>query len=994
MLALLLMTGTALRAQASDEVWDGSAVEDFGGGSGTEDDPYLISNGAQLAKLAQDVNGGNRYSGKYFKLTNDIWLNNTDGWRDWGASTSGLNKWTAIGYYESVSINVKAFSGTFDGGGHAVRGIYINTSDDYQGLFGYVSGTVRNVGVEDGYIKGGRNVGGVCGWNSSTIEYCYNTATVSGNSDVGGICGYVDPAMTVNYCYNTGTVSGTERNVGGICGYANTGAKINYCYNTGEVIGTDCVGAIVGDTNAGLSSYNTYYDAAIDLPASGDGTPNMATAKNAEDFESGAMCWLLNGGKSDGVWKQTLGTEKSPTFGGQTVYPVYTGCNPTPTSFTNNQGESNTPTDDHVFDDNGICSKCHSAYEPAVKNGDGAYEIGNIGQLYWFAELVNSTPVDETGMSSEKIDAVLTADITVNKNVLNADGTLNGTPELKWTPIGRYLYDQVTPYSGVFDGCGHTVSGLYSDSEEDYMGGLFGAVIGGTVKNVGVADSYFKVMDGVRAGGVCGGIQSVQVFDETGEEIIYNAVAVISNCWSSAVLSGPKSAILGGVCGYNLDGQVTSCYSTGSVSGDMAGGVCGANFGGRITSCYSTGNVSGDMAGGGVCGYNFYGGQITSCYSTGNVSGDMAGGVCGVNEDGQITSCYWLDGTCAAGVGMDDEGTSENVVAKSAEEFKSGAVAYLLQGDQTELAWGQAIGTDEYPVLTTDEAKRVYLAKMYNGTNEPSDVYAGASGFIMPEGSNAVAVIEPSVAVEATGTNVIVKDGDAYTCGSLVLTDGADFYTPVAFTATEATYSRTLPSTSTWGTIALPFAVADVSGASLYQANGVVSDSGEESILAVIPTGGNTLDANTPALFKGEIEGAEVSFSASGAEVAATDKAGLTKAIGESGYNLNGSMSTITLKEGDLFISKDMFWSVGTQNTVGMQAFRAYIDAPSSSPAKSMRIMVGSTSDIRQAVSGGSRLVDVYSLQGIMLRKGVESGKALNGLPSGVYVVDGKKVMF
>ena len=60
MLALLLMTGTALRAQASDEVWDGSVASSFDGGSGTESDPYLISNGAQLAKLAQDVNGGNQ----------------------------------------------------------------------------------------------------------------------------------------------------------------------------------------------------------------------------------------------------------------------------------------------------------------------------------------------------------------------------------------------------------------------------------------------------------------------------------------------------------------------------------------------------------------------------------------------------------------------------------------------------------------------------------------------------------------------------------------------------------------------------------------------------------------------------------------------------------------------------------------------------------------------------------------------------------------------
>ena len=936
-LALLLMRGTALQAQTNGEVWDGSVATAFAGGSGTADDPYLISNGAQLAKLAQDVNNGNNYSRKYFKLTNDIVLNNTAGWDTWNENTEGLNEWTPIG---DNGNNVVPFCGTFDGGGHAVRGIYINKPEQRNmGLFGYnYDGTLKNVGVADGYIKGDYYTAGVCGDNYGTIEYCYNAATVVGCSSAGGVCGFLNESKTITDCYNTGKVSATDIDgaAGGICVSSNSTATcyINNCYSIGEVSGEGKIGAILGECPSGgnIIGSNNYYSSNLGLPACGDTYIGLATAKSADDFENGMVCWLMNGSKADGVWKQTLGTDNLPTFSGQTVYPVYTDCNPTPTSFTNNQAESNTPTDDHVFGGDGICSVCHSAYEPAEKNGDGAYEIGNTGQLYWFAELVNSIPADEeTGMSSERIDAVLTADITVNKNVLNADGELNGTPELKWIPIGRYS-NEPTPYSGVFDGRGHTISGLYFDSEEDFMAGLFGAVSGGTVKNVGVADSYFKALG--YAGGICGMIQSAVTTTDADEDI--TSTALISNCWSSAL-----------------------------VSCDMSESVCG-----------------------GVCGANAYG-TIENCYSTGSLSA----GVCGYSLDGTIENCYWLSGTCTNGIG-DGSGTIENVEAKTADEFKSGAVAILLQGDQPEQAWGQTVGTDEYPVLTADVAMRVYTAKMYNGTSVATDAYASASGFIMPEGSNAVAVIEPSVAVDANGTNVIVKNGDAYTCGRLVLTDGADFYTPVAFTAKEATYSRTLPATSTWGTIALPFAVADVSGASLYQADGVVSESGEESILAVIPADGGTLEANTPALFKGESEGSEVSFSASDAEVAATADAGLTKAIGESGYTLKGSMSTIDkLNEGDLFISKDMFWSVGTKNTVGMQAFRAYIDAPSSSPAKSMRIMIGSTSDIRQTVGDGSRLVDVYSLQGILLRKGVESCKALNGLPAGVYVVGGKKVM-
>ena len=228
------------------------------------------------------------------------------------------------------------------------------------------------------------------------------------------------------------------------------------------------------------------------------------------------------------------------------------------------------------------------------------------------------------------------------------------------------------------------------------------------------------------------------------------------------------------------------------------------------------------------------------------------------------------------------------------------------------------------------------------------------------------------------------------------LTDGADFYTPVTFTAGKATYSRTLPETSTWGTIVLPFAAETIEGASLYEATEIVADGSEESILAVQPVTGSALEANTPALFQGETAGTTVTFSASGAEVAATADAVLTKTIGTSGYTLTGSLSTINpLATGDLFIAKNRFWSVGTQNTVGMQAFRAYIDAPEAGPAQVnvLRILIGDATSIRQILSDGTLPVDVYSLQGVQLRKNVERGEALEGLPAGIYIVGGKKVV-
>ena len=142
--------------------------------------------------------------------------------------------------------------------------------------------------------------------------------------------------------------------------------------------------------------------------------------------------------------------------------------------------------------------------------------------------------------------------------------------------------------------------------------------------------------------------------------------------------------------------------------------------------------------------------------------------------------------------------------------------------------------------------------------------------------------------------------------------------------------------------------------------------------------------------------GITVTFSATGVEVAATENAVLTKTIGESGYILTGSLSTIdALSEGDLFIARDKFWSVGTTNKVRMQAFRAYIDAPEAGPAQvnALRILIGDATSIRQALSDGTLPVDVYSLQGVQLRQNVERSEALEGLPAGIYIVGGKKVV-
>ena len=343
-------------------------------------------------------------------------------------------------------------------------------------------------------------------------------------------------------------------------------------------------------------------------------------------------------------------------------------------------------TESHSIGENGFCA-CNEVYQPAKlttdkydidgdDSKDAVYEISNAGQLYWFAGLVNGTLSGET--QNKSANAVLTADIVVNENVLKSDGTVNEGTFKEWTPIGIYFYKS---YGGIFDGQNHTISGLYFSQGDKMYLGLFG-INAGKISNVGILDSYF-----------CGKVS------------------------------------VGGVCGYNFEGTITNCYNAGSVSGteNYVGGVSGDNSQGIITNCYNVGSVSGaeNCYVGGVSGEN-YNGTIANCYNAGSVSGteNYVGGVSGENDNGTITNCYY-DSTIYTGNAIgDDTGTTTKVEGKTTDEFKTGEVAYLLQLDQSEEVWGQTIGKDTYPTLG---GAKVYKNATYNGCKgKPGDAVSYA----------------------------------------------------------------------------------------------------------------------------------------------------------------------------------------------------------------------------------------------------------------------------
>ncbi|MCH5278784.1 MAG: hypothetical protein J1E60_03245 [Christensenellaceae bacterium] len=251
-------TDEPTKVPVPDVVWDGSTADGFAGGKGTEDDPYFISNGAELAYLSKTVNEGTSYEGKYFKLTDDICLNDTTDWESWQDGSAPMNEWTAIGhtgYYADLEYAPFPFSGTFDGDNHSIMGIYIYRPEQgdancYQGLFGYAENAViQNVCVEQSYIHAFGNVGGIVGFiNADTLNEnskllgCRNEASVVGNNNVGGIVGLC--ALTdVENCSNLGSISG-ESTIGGIVG--DNRGKITNCYNIGNISGDGTVGGIAG----------------------------------------------------------------------------------------------------------------------------------------------------------------------------------------------------------------------------------------------------------------------------------------------------------------------------------------------------------------------------------------------------------------------------------------------------------------------------------------------------------------------------------------------------------------------------------------------------------------------------------------------------------------------------------------------------------------------------------------------------------------------------
>ena len=510
---------------------------------------------------------------------------------------SAYGDWTPIG---TGAGNGQSFSGYFDGQGHTIRGVTMSgVGYSYSGLFGVVTGRVENVNVEITIVDA-NTAGGLVGYlNGGTVQCCSSGGSINGQNDIGGLVGYCYDG-TIKNCYSTTNVTNSSTNQADGCGGL-VGEQYGYykassvtsCYATGKVVKTGTSGL------GGIVGYrHTGYNGTAPIVAS---YYNLSTTKM--------------GDKGRGFAVTTAAMKKQNTFLGWDFENIW-----------------------------GMNANINSGYPYLKLTGE-----------YWCFELEGSgTSRDPYIIYTEaELAAIARGEITNNFTAYYQLGDNIVLTSDYWTPIGG---NQMPAFSGTFDGCGYTISGLGIVFPAYQYEGLFGTVTG-TVKNLRIEGT---VSDAYTSGML----------------VAYLNGGTVECCSSSGSISGQND--IGGLVGYCYDGTIKNCYSTTNVTNsstnqaDGCGGLVGEQYGyykaSSVTSCYATGKVvkTGTSGLGGIVGYRHT----------------------GYNGTAPVTSSYFNNYT--------DSSTDKGTV-KSTEEMKDRATYSDWDFDEV---WGiSASKNDGYPYL-------------------------------------------------------------------------------------------------------------------------------------------------------------------------------------------------------------------------------------------------------------------------------------------------------
>ena len=351
---------------------------------------------------------------------------------------------------------------------------------------------------------------------------------------------------------------------------------------------------------------------------------------------------------------------------------------------------------------------------------DNPFLISTAAELAWFRDYVNN--------ESQYVSATLTEDIDLSEFCHAADAATN-TEELSWVPIGNGRM-----YCGTFDGNGKTIRNLYINSTIMYKG-FFGYANSGSIKNITFDNAKVKNTHYNGTGILTGAfekctIENIKTLANCSVEGTYNTGGIagtgtgnISNCENRAMVNGTNN--VGGIVGNSSDNTISSCANYGAVTGTESnvGGMVGFFISGTIQNCANYGDISGADCVGNQIGYaatvnlnNVLGiGNVTATTSQSGLlagvildSSSTAAGILAYNSSAKLTiNGIEQTGDAVKAIGISSLSSTRRIKAFSAEQLKSGFVAFILQGNASESAkWGQKLNTDDYPLLNS--ADKVY----------------------------------------------------------------------------------------------------------------------------------------------------------------------------------------------------------------------------------------------------------------------------------------------
>lgn len=656
-------------------------------GSGTSNDPYLISCVGNLHWISSNTNLWN----KYFLQTANIDAIETEHWY----SGSG---------FSPIGNSTTKFSGTYNGQGFTIDGLYINRpSADNIGFFGYAQySTLHNIGLTNTSITGNSYVGGLVGYvTNASVLYCFTTGEITGTGDnVGGLIGR-HCCENLNNCFSRAIVHGNDV-VGGLIGNQYSDNTLQFCYAQGQVLATQsAVGGLFGsvytainessywDTEeSGLSNAYGTITGSGTVEAWGKTTLQMKqqstytgwdfageTANGTNDY------WVYEWNYNDGFprlyYPTKITTQAASnvgelqadcnievTFTGITLSTDYGFCWDTLSSpnVSGNHVSYGAPTATGTYSSTvtGLnpgktyyyrsyyTNEFGTKYSNQVSfttdeigkwpGGEGTesnpYRIANLDNLYWLSM--------HSGYWN--LLYVQTADI-------NAAGTKTWDSGAGFSPIGN----NGTKFTGTYNGQKYEIDSLYVIRPSASYVGFFGYTDGAIIDSLGITND--SIVGSGYVGGFVGrtssnsqiaycyatGTVRANAGYSGGFAGYIGSSGLISNCYSQVDIYS-TSYDVGGFAGISYS-PISNCYSSGTVTGDdYVGGFIGfVSSGTEILNCYARGQVTGDDKVGGFAG-NIYLGSIAKSYCSGFVSGGTSNtyGFVGNNQSGgSINQSYW-----------------------------------------------------------------------------------------------------------------------------------------------------------------------------------------------------------------------------------------------------------------------------------------------------------------------------------------------------------------